>query len=88
MRNTGWILFLILLLVGVLGMTTTGAVLYVRLVYMGALLLVVTWLWTRISLRSLRIMRHARSLRASVGDVFEESFELVNPGFMQPARVS
>jgi uncharacterized protein (DUF58 family) len=82
MRNTGWVLFLILLLVGVLGMTTTGAALYVRLFYMGVLLLVATWLWTRISLRSLRIMRHARSLRASVGDVFEESFELVNPSFM------
>jgi uncharacterized protein (DUF58 family) len=79
MRNTGWILFFILLLVGVLGMTTTGAILYVRLVYMGVLLLVGTWIWTRLSLRSLRIMRHARSLRASVGDVFEESFELVNP---------
>jgi uncharacterized protein (DUF58 family) len=80
MRNTGWILFLILLFVGVLGMTTTGAVFYIRLVYMGAILLVATWVWTRISLRSLRVLRHARSLRASVGDVFEESFELVNPG--------
>lgn len=79
MRNTGWILFLVLLLVGVLGMTTTGAILYVRLFYMGTLLLVVAWLWTRISLLNLRIVRHARSLRASVGDVFEESFELVNP---------
>lgn len=79
MRNTGWILFFVLLLVGVFGMTTTGAILYVRLVYMGALLLVATWIWTRLSLRSLRITRHARSLRASVGDVFEESFELANP---------
>jgi uncharacterized protein (DUF58 family) len=82
MRNTGWVLFLILLLIGVLGMTTTGALLYVRLVYMGTLLLVITWLWTRISLRNLRIVRRARSLRASVGDIFEESFELVNTSYL------
>ena len=80
MRNTGWVLFFVLFLVGLLGVSTTGAPLYVRLVYMGALLLICTWLWTRASLRSLRLVRHARSLRASVGDVFEESFELANPG--------
>ena len=79
MRNTGWILFFILLLVGVLGMTTTGALLYVRLAYMAALLLIGAWIWTASSLRTLQIVRHARSLRASVGDVFEETFELVNP---------
>lgn len=61
-------------------MATTGAALYVRLMYLGAFLLISTWGWTRISLRNLKIVRHARSLRASVGDVFEESYELINPG--------
>jgi len=79
MRNTGWILFLVLLLVGVFGMTTTGALLYIRLAYLAALLLIGAWVWTAFSLRTLKVIRHARSLRASVGDVFEESFELVNP---------
>jgi len=78
MRITGWILFVILFLVGLLGMTTTGAALYVRLVYMGGFILAGTWLWARMSLRRLRIERQARSLRASVGDVFEESFVLHN----------
>jgi len=78
MRNTGWILFLMLLLAGALGMATTGAALYVRLLYLGAFLLLSTWIWTRLSLRRLRIVRRARSLRASVGDVFEENFELAN----------
>ncbi len=78
-RNTGWVLFLVLFGVGLFGMASTGAALYIRLVYMGALLLAATWLWTRLSLRSLRIIRRARSLRASVGDIFEESYELVNP---------
>ncbi len=79
MRNTGWVLFFLLFLAGGLGMITTGASMYIRMVYMGALLLVSTWIWTRFSLSNLRIVRKARSLRASVGDVFEESFEIINP---------
>ena len=79
MRNTGWVLFFLLFLAGVFGMVSTGALLYVRLVYMGAVLLLTTWVWTRISLSRLRVVRRARSLRASVGDVFEESFEIINP---------
>lgn len=79
MRNSGWILFLLLFLAGSLGMATTGSVLYVRLMYLGAFILFSTWAWTRISLRRLQISRKARSLRASVGDIFEESFELINP---------
>jgi len=78
-RNTGWLLFFVLLVLGLFGLSTTGAALYVRLVYMCAFLLAITWIWSRISLGGLRIVRHARSLRASVGDVFEESFELLNP---------
>ncbi|HEY3311183.1 MAG TPA: DUF58 domain-containing protein [Anaerolineales bacterium] len=79
MRNTGWFLFLVLMVAGLVGMSTTGATLYVRLVYLGAFILFSTWAWTRISLQRLKLVRRARSLRASVGDVFEESFELVNP---------
>ena len=78
MRKTGWVLFLCLFLAGLAGMLTTGVVLYVRLMYMGAFLLISTWAWTRISLNELRITRRARSLRASVGDMFEETFELYN----------
>lgn len=79
MARTGWLLFLILFGVGIVGMLTTGSALYVRLAYLGGFLLVSTFAWTRISLFQLRITRRARSLRASVGDVFEESFELNNP---------
>lgn len=78
MRNTGWILFLILLLVGGLGMAVTGATLYIRLVYLSLLVLLGSWIWSRISLRGVRVTRHARSLRASVGDIFEETFEVTN----------
>jgi len=77
--NTGWLLFLILLVIGGLGMAATGAALYIRLVYLSVVVLLVAWAWTGISLRGLRVQRHARSLRASVGDIFEETFEISNP---------
>lgn len=79
-RNTGWFLFFLLLIAGIFGMVITGVSLYVRLAYMGAILLLLTWLWTQISLWNMSIYRRARSLRASVGDIFEETFEVVNEG--------
>lgn len=77
-RHTGWIIFLLTLAVGGLGMAATGTLLYVRLVYMSVLVLLVAWVWARISLRGARILRQARSLRASVGDIFEETIEISN----------
>jgi uncharacterized protein (DUF58 family) len=77
-RTAGWVLFLITLTIGALGMAATGATLYLRLVYMSVLILVVAWVWTRISLRGMRVSRTARSLRASVGDIFEETYEVSN----------
>jgi uncharacterized protein (DUF58 family) len=78
MKNSGFILFAILLAVGGVGMATTGAAVYIRLVYLSSLLLAGSFLWTRVALFGVRIARHARSLRASVGDIFEETFELLN----------
>ena len=42
------------------------------------LLLVIAWLLTVPALRGIRVERQARSLRASVGDIFEEHFEISN----------
>lgn len=78
MRNPGRIFFLILLAVGVIGMAITGSALYVRLTYLSAALLIVAFIWARFSLSGVRLRRNARSLRASVGDMFEETFELKN----------
>ena len=78
MRNPARILLLLLLAVGLVGTALNGAVLYVRLTYMSGLLLGAAWLWTRLSLRNLLLVRQARSLRASVGDVFEENFDVAN----------
>ncbi len=82
MRNTGRVLFALLFLVGVFGMATTGVELYVRLVYLSVLLLAGAWVWARLSLRGVSVSRRARSLRANMGDIFEENFEVQNNGSM------
>lgn len=76
--NTGWTLFLITLAIGGVGMAATGTLLYTRLVYMSLLVLIVAWIWASISLRGVSISRQARSLRASVGDFFEETIVISN----------
>ncbi len=82
MKNAARSLAALLLLVGALGMAFTGAPLYARLTYLAFFLLIFSWLWTYFSLRGLRIRRRARSLRASVGDIFEETFEIENNTFL------
>jgi len=76
--RTGRILTAVLLLCGLVGMLVGAGEVYARLFYLGVLLGIISWLWAQVSLRGLRVERRARSLRASVGDVFEEHFELSN----------
>jgi uncharacterized protein (DUF58 family) len=51
---------------------------YIRLLYLGGLLLLIAWLLTIFSLRGIKVDRQARSQRGSVGDIFEEHFEVTN----------
>jgi uncharacterized protein (DUF58 family) len=74
----GRILVLIMLVVGGVGTAVTGGVVYVRLLYLSALLIAIAWLTSMVSLRGIKVERQARSLRASVGDIFEEHFEISN----------
>lgn len=69
---------LILLAVSLVAGAATGKQLYFQLSYLWAILLVVSWGWSRFSLRGLRIKRTARTLRAQVGQVFEERYEIQN----------
>jgi uncharacterized protein (DUF58 family) len=78
----GRILVLIMLIVGGVGTVVNGGVVYVRLLYLSALLIAVAWLTTLFSLRGIKVERQARSLRASVGDIFEEHFEITNTSSM------
>ena len=74
----GRILAAILLLGGLTGVLVNAGEIYARFLYLGILLIVVSWVWTQISLRGMSVKRRARSLRASMGDVFEEHFEVSN----------
>ncbi len=74
------ILASILLLIGLIGVLVGGRELYSRLLYVGLLWVGVSWIWSRFALIRLSVSRHARSLRASMGDVFEEHFEVINEG--------
>jgi len=70
------ILFALSLIAGIV----SGSQIYYRLSYLWGLLFVSSWLWAALALRGLIFNRQARALRAQVGQVFEERFELDNPG--------
>lgn len=78
MRNSSKLLLASILLLGLLGMTAIGSPVYSRLVYFGIIIILYTWLSTTFSLNNIVLSRQARSLRASVGDVFEENYEVSN----------
>ena len=69
---------LFIFVVGAIGTVVSGANFYIRLFYIGLLLIVLAWLMTMLSLRGLKIERRARSLRGTVGDIFDEHYEIIN----------
>ena len=70
-----WIL-VCLILTGLTGKIVTGLLVYTRLAYLGILLLSGAAIWTVFSMNGIRLRRNTRTLRASVGDVFEEHYEI------------
>jgi uncharacterized protein (DUF58 family) len=69
---------LVLLAVCLLAGASTGNRLYYQLVYLWLFLLLVSRIWSYYSVRGISITRNARTLRAQVGQVFEERFEIKN----------
>ena len=76
--RAGRTLVALLLVIGMVGVVVTGASIYSRFLYLGILLGVGSWVWTRWVASGVRLHRHARVQRANVGDIFEEHFEVVN----------
>jgi uncharacterized protein (DUF58 family) len=76
--TTGQKVVLVLLALSLLAGLATGGKLYYRLSVFWALLFFGSWLWSLFSLRDLKFKRSARTLRAQVGQIFEERFELQN----------
>ena len=74
--RAGRILIALLFVTGLVGVVVTGAAIYSRFLYLSILLGVGAWIWTRWAGSGLRLNRNARVLRANVGDIFEENFEV------------
>jgi uncharacterized protein (DUF58 family) len=73
---------LVVLILGLVGFAFSGAIIYLRLLYFGSFLIFLCFLWTYFSLRGVTVKRTARFLRQSVGQVFEERFEIANDHFL------
>ena len=80
--NIGRVLVALLILTGSLGSLISGADFYSHLLYLGLILLIGAWVWVRIIVRSLHLSRTPEFLRASVGDIFKEQYEILNTGHL------
>ncbi len=60
------------------GWFISGFLMYARLAYLSIILIIGAGIFTYYSLHGIKMTRQARILRASVGDVFEEHFEIRN----------
>lgn len=74
----GRVFVLFIFIIGAIGTVVNGANFYIRMFYIGLLLIVLAWLMTILSLRGVKVERRARSLRGTVGDIFEEHYEIIN----------
>jgi uncharacterized protein (DUF58 family) len=73
-------ILLALLVLSLVAGAMSGNQLYYRLSYLWTLVLVISWGMSWTALRNVKLRRSARSLRSQVGLVFEERFEIINPG--------
>jgi uncharacterized protein (DUF58 family) len=67
-----------LLGLSLLALVVTGSPIYSRLSYLWGFLLAGSWLWAALALRGVQAQRRARTLRAQVGQIFQEQFEIRN----------
>jgi uncharacterized protein (DUF58 family) len=80
-RALRWLLA-VTILFNLAGWAATGLYLYARIAYLGILLGLGAGVWVILSLRGIHLARRVRSLRASMGDVFEERFEIESTGWL------
>jgi len=76
----GRALVALLICVGLAGVAVGGPTFYSRMLYVGLLLTAGAWVWVHLVGRSLRLTRRPEFLRASVGDIFKEQYEIHNLG--------
>jgi uncharacterized protein (DUF58 family) len=56
----------------------SGNPLFFRLSYLFGLLILISWILSKLSLRGIRFKRSTRTLRSQVGQIFEEQYEIGN----------
>lgn len=78
--TVGQRIVLILLALSAAAGVATGGKIYYRLAGFWAVLFFGSWLWSEYALRGLTFKRKARTLRAQVGQIFEERYEIENIG--------
>lgn len=78
--NTSQRIVLILLVVCLLGGIISGSQFYYRLAYFWLLLLIFSYIMSRLALRGIHFRRTARFTRSQVGQIYEERFEIQNTG--------
>ncbi len=71
-RRVVFILFIFSWLSGAI----SGGNIFYRLSYLWLFLFIGGWIWARVSLQGVSLKRSARSLRAQVGQIFEERFDV------------
>ncbi|NJD58020.1 MAG: DUF58 domain-containing protein, partial [Anaerolineae bacterium] len=76
--TTGQKVVLALLALSVTAGLATGGKLYYRLSAFWAVLFFGSWLWSIMAVRALSFNRSSRTMRAQVGQIFEERFEIQN----------
>ncbi|HNT26263.1 MAG TPA: DUF58 domain-containing protein [Anaerolineales bacterium] len=76
--TTGQRIVSLLLLLSLAAGVATGSQLYYRIAFFWALLFFGSWLWSVLAVRKIGFRRSARTLRAQVGQIFEERFEIQN----------
>ena len=69
---------LLLFLLSLITAISTGTRMYYRFTYFFGLMLAGSWIWSKVALRGLHLARSARTVRAQVGYIFEERFDLQN----------
>ena len=69
-------LFAVVILGSLAGWILTGLMIYARLAYLSILIMGGAVIWTALSINGIHLNRNTRTLRASMGEVFEEHFEI------------
>jgi uncharacterized protein (DUF58 family) len=65
-----------------LAWAVSGVVIYLRVFFISTILILGSYMWNYLSIKGIQFRRTARSLRTSVGKIFDERYEITNNSFL------